>query len=322
MPEQTPPGPRFAKKLLVLGGCGFVGGNLARLAAARRNEVVIAGRRRPHRDPDGKTGNVFRLADITNREELLDLFEAEKPDAVVNAAAVSGIDFAEKNRELAWNVNVLGARNVAEACSLTGSKCVFFSSDAVFAGTAGPYREEDEPAPVNYYGKTKVEAEKRVLSLHANSAVIRVSLVLGYPAGYPAGSAKGGLVTGGNALYPLLEERLRKGERVFQPADEIRTPVDVITLAEAALELARNEFRGIIHVGSTGSLSRLELARLAAREMGLPDGLIAPAPEAPEPGRAPRHRNGVISVSLAARVLKTPMLRAEESVRRSVLERL
>jgi dTDP-4-dehydrorhamnose reductase len=297
------------KRFLVVGGSGFVGGNVARLASKKWGVAVIGSR--PRTCPEAFT---YLTVDITKREELLAVLEEEKPDAVVNAAAVSNIDFAERNRELAWNVNVLGARNVAEGCSLTGAKYVFFSSDAVFSGAAGMYREGDEPDPVNFYGKTKAEAEKAVLSLHGDTAVIRVSLVLGYPVGYP--------LAGGNAFYLPLEESLGKGAAVPQPMDEIRTPVDVITLAEASLELAENDFHGIIHVGSTGSVSRYELARLAARAMGYSPDLITPMAQEPGSGRAPRHKNGVICVELAGRILKTRMLGVEESVRRSVSERL
>jgi dTDP-4-dehydrorhamnose reductase len=326
MPDVAPAGSRPVRRLLVVGGSGFVGGNVARLAS-KTWDVAVAGRR-PRADAWPIAG---LTADIADWGETLAAFGKARPDAVVNAAAVSGIDFAERNRELAWKVNVVGARNVAEACSLSGAKCVFFSSDAVFSGSAGIYREGDEPDPVNFYGKTKAEAESSVLSLSAGAVVIRISLVLGYPAGYRSESTagplpEGGHITGGNAFYPVLEESLRKGASVAQPADEIRTPVDVITLAEAALELAAGGFCGIIHIGSTGSASRYEIARLAARAMGYPPGLVTPKTPAScqgqTTGRAPRHKNGIIDVSLAGRVLKTRMLGVEESVRRSVVERL
>jgi dTDP-4-dehydrorhamnose reductase len=309
MPDTFHAGSRPVRKLLVVGGFGFVGGNVARLASKKLDVTVIGSRSHACPEPFA-----CLTVDITDRGETIAALEEVEPDAVLNAAAVSNVDFAERNRELAWSVNVIGARNVAEGCSLTGAKYVFFSSDAVFSGAAGMYREEDEPDPVNFYGKTKAEAEKAVLARHGGTAVIRISLVLGYPAGHPR--------AGGNAYYLSLEESLGRGATVPQPADEIRTPVDVITLAEAALELADNEFSGIIHVGSTGSVSRYDLARLAAREMGYSPDLITPKAQESGSGRTPRHKNGIISVELAGRILKTRMLSVEESVRRSVSERL
>jgi dTDP-4-dehydrorhamnose reductase len=293
------------EKLLVLGGSGFVGGNIVQSSLVGWEAAVFEKQRHPD------LGSVlFREVDITDRGELLAAMDELRPDAVVNAAAISNIDFAEQNRDLAWRVNVTGAENAAEGCARLDARYVFFSSDAVFDGAAGPYREQDAVSPVNFYGKTKAEAEKAVLSIYPRTAVVRISLVVGYP------------VTGGNSFYPSLEERLRRGEEIRYPERELRTPVDVLTLAEAVLELGKNDVRGIIHIGSTGSVSRYELARMVAKEMGYSPDSIGPEKADAGPGRAPRHRNGVISVERARALLRTKMLSVEETVRRSVRDRL
>ena len=293
------------EKLLVLGGSGFVGGNIVKSAQGGWDAAVFEKRRHP-----GLGQVLFREVDITDRGELLAAMDELRPDAVVNAAAISNIDYAEQNRDLAWRVNVTGAENAAEGCGRINARYVFFSSDAVFDGADGPYREHDAVNPVNFYGTTKAEAEKAVLSIYPQTAVVRISLVVGYP------------VTGGNSFYPSLEERLRRGEEIRYSERELRTPVDVLTLAESVLELAKNDVRGIVHLGSTGSVSRYELARMVAKEMGYTPDSIRPEEANAGPGRAPRHRNGVISVERARALLKTRMLGVEETVRRSVRERL
>ena len=128
------------------------------------------------------------------------MIERLQPDAVVNVAAIADIDFVEREQDLAHQVNVTGARNIADSCARRGIRYVFFSSDAVFDGEGGPYREEDAPNPVNYYGKTKLEAEQAVLTAHPAAAVIRISLVLGYP------------VTSGNSFFASLESKLAAGQ--------------------------------------------------------------------------------------------------------------
>jgi len=103
-------------KLLLFGGGGFVGGNIARLALARGWQVSIAdSARRP-----GISGADWIVTDIVAEDGVAAAFEAVRPDAVVNAAAVADIDRAERERELAWNVNVVGARRKAVPGVLLG----------------------------------------------------------------------------------------------------------------------------------------------------------------------------------------------------------
>jgi dTDP-4-dehydrorhamnose reductase len=85
-----------------------------------------------------------------------------RPDAVVDLAAVADIARAERERDLARAVNVDAARSIAAAAAAAGAACVYFSSDAVFAGTAERYTEDDPLAPVNWYGQTKADGERAV----------------------------------------------------------------------------------------------------------------------------------------------------------------
>lgn len=293
------------KRVLIVGGTGFIGGNIAKLSR-EQSRVFVFGHTNLHEFDRID----HKRVDITSREELLAAMDEVAPEVVVNAAAISKIDFVEKNQDLAWKVNVLGAEHVAEGCKANNAKYIFFSSDAVFDGTAELYSEQDAPNPVNFYGKTKAEAERRALSIHPDSVVIRISLVLGYP------------VTGGNALYLSLEDHLRRGEGIAVPTQEVRTPVDVLTLCESALELAENDYTGIIHIGSTESISRYHLVRKVAQAMGCQPDLIKPQEAGQFADRAPRHRNGVISVQVAQQFLHTEMLDVERSIRRSIDERL
>jgi len=293
------------KRVLIVGGTGFIGGNIAKLSR-EQSRVFVFGHTNLHEFDRID----HKRVDITSREELLAAMDEVAPEVVVNAAAISKIDFVEKNQDLAWKVNVLGAEHVAEGCKANNAKYIFFSSDAVFDGTAELYSEQDAPNPVNFYGKTKAEAERRVLAIHRNTVVIRISLVLGYP------------VTGGNAFYMSLEDHLHRGEGIAVPTEEIRTPVDVFTLCESTLELAENDYTGIIHIGSTESISRYHLARKVARAMGYEPDLIKPKEAGQLTDRAPRHRNGIISVQVAQRILRTKMPGVDRSIQRSIDERL
>ncbi|TFG63179.1 MAG: NAD-dependent epimerase/dehydratase family protein [Spirochaetales bacterium] len=197
---------------------------------------------------------------------------------------------------------------MARACAEEGVRFVHFSSDAVFSGTGGPYTEEDTPAPVNFYGKSKAEAEQAVLSVYPAAAVIRISLVLGFP------------VASGNSFLLRFRDALVRGKEQVLPVSEVRTPVDVHTLTEAVLELCENRFSGLLHIGSTDSINRYELAKKAATKLGFDPGLVkALTEESVSKDRAPRHKNGIISVEKARGLLTTPMLSVEETIKRAVL---
>jgi dTDP-4-dehydrorhamnose reductase len=294
-------------RLVVFGGGGFVGGHLAASALRRGWEVHVAER---VQFPGGLPGARWHLLDITDATAVRRLLDSLAPQAVVDVAAVADIDRAEREQEVAWAVNVEAARTIASACAACGAYFLYFSSDAVFAGIAAGYAEEDLPAPVNFYGRTKAEGEKAVLAADPGAGIVRLSLVLGFP------------VTEGNSFFAALEAKLRAGQEVAAPADEIRTPVDVHTLADCVLELVGLRFAGVLHLGSTDSISRAEITRRAAELLGYPGARLAvQTAGAAGAGRAARHKNGIIRVDKARALLKTPLLTAEQSIRRAIEER-
>ncbi len=293
------------KKLLVFGGNGFVGGNLVELALEQGWQVVVADLAVYPRVDGARWIGV----DITQPDQILQVFQETKPDAVVNVAALADIDRVERDREFAWKINVDGARWVAHNCATIGTPYVFFSSDAVFDGLQGPYVEENLPNPVNYYGVTKAEAERAVLVSHPGAAVIRISLVLGMPR------------TTGNSFMAGLQEKLRVGKVVLCPPDEIRTPLDVHTLSACVLELMSVRFSGLLHIGCTESIDRYTLTRRLAQEMGYTQDLVqAQADFGDQPGRAPRHKNGILDVSKARRVLNTRLLSLDETIHNALIQ--
>jgi dTDP-4-dehydrorhamnose reductase len=290
-----------------MGGGGFVGGNLSTLALRKGWEVHIADSVRR----EGVPGATWHALELTEEPALRRLLTGLRPQAVVDLAAVADIDRAEKERDLAWAVNVEAARTMASACAELSAACLYFSSDAVFAGTAARYGEDDAPGPVNWYGHTKVEGEKAVFGACAGAAVVRLSLVLGFP------------VTGaGNSFLAGLEAKLREGQQVPSPVDEIRTPIDVITLSECVLEVLDLRFGGVLHLGATDSIDRYTLTRRAAELIaGRPDLVVRQESGAAAPGRAARHRNGIINVAKAQRVLKTRLPSVEKALQRAIKER-
>jgi dTDP-4-dehydrorhamnose reductase len=293
-------------KLLVFGGGGFVGGNLCSLALGEGWEVHVA----DATVRDALPGASWHAVDITRAEKVRALVSDVRPQAVVDLAAVADVDRAEREKDLARAINVDAARVIAAACAGAGARCIYFSSDAVFAGTAERYAEEDAPDPVNWYGRTKADGEQAVREACPRAVIVRISLVLGFP------------VTDGNSFLAGLEQKLAAGAPVACPTEEIRTPIDVLTLCACVLELCRPGFAGAIHLGATDSVDRFTLTRRAASLMGARETLVTAQQQGqPQVGRAARHRRGVLSVDKATRLLVTPLLDWERTLQKAFDDR-
>jgi dTDP-4-dehydrorhamnose reductase len=216
--------------LLVTGGCGYLGRELVRRGAERGWRVRATWFRRP---PAGEAEWV--RADV--RDPVAVHAAAVGVDAVIHTAVDHGGE---------WTTNVDAAAVVAGAAR--HARLVHLSSDVVFDGTRGRYRETDDPKPVNVYGRSKLEAEQRVAAVHPAATLARTSLLYG-------------------GAEPGRQERLaREGTRFF--VDEIRSPVHVGDLASALLDLLELDAPGALHVAGGDDVSRFDLALLlgAARE--------------------------------------------------------
>jgi dTDP-4-dehydrorhamnose reductase len=288
-------------RMLITGGTGLVGGNLARVAPSSHQVWVT----------DLAPASIYMPevqwlpADLTKAQQVRQVFAQARPEVVIHCAAISNIDQAERDRDLAWEVNVEGSRLVAACCRDFGARLVACSTDTVFGGERGGYRESDEPHPLNFYGRTKVEMERLVAATVPSWAIARLSMVYGLPA-----------VPGPPAYLARLLNSLQAGEAVRASDTEMRTPVDVLTVRDALLELAEGSHQGLMHLAGLDVLSRRELAQQVAAQVGADPALVEPEPLGPLPGKAPRPTNATLDCSLARQVLATPMIGLAEGLRR------
>ena len=164
---------------------------------------------------------------------------------VINAAAYTDVERAEDDEERAFAVNCQGARNVAEAAAEHRLALVHVSTDFVFDGSkSGPYTEEDEPHPLNAYGRSKLAGDRSVTEAHAGALVVRTAWVFG-PGGvnFPA------------KIVALAQAR----DEIQVVDDEFGSPTASIDLARGILELRGFRATGLFHLTGSGSCSRYEL---------------------------------------------------------------
>ncbi len=279
------------KKLLLTGFGGFVAGSI--IAQAGDDWEIHAVDR--VETPAAKGNVKYYTLDLLNQVELVRLFNEINPDVIIHTAAMADIDFCQNNKGIAEKVNVGITKSLTELSEINGTKMIFLSTDTVFDGKKGIYTEKDSPNPLNYYGGTKVKAEELVGSLK-NSVVCRLSLVMGLP-----------VMGRGNSFLAKTIEKLKAGESVKFPSNEIRTPIDVITLGKALLELAGNDFRGTIHLAGNTRINRFEMAQQIAETLEYDKNLIIATDSNAMEGRAPRPNDASLDNSLAKKTLHTPM---------------
>ena len=216
---------------------------------------------------------------------------------------MANIDTCQKNKEVAELANVEITRTIARLCKEYGAKMVFCSTDAVFDGTKGDYTESDAPHAVNFYAETKIKAEQIVLSASDKNVVARLALVMGLP-----------VIGKGNSFLADTIGKLEKGMHVPFPVNETRTPIDVVTLGDALVELAGNHFGGIIHLSGCTKINRYQMALEIAKTLGYSTELIQSVDSNAMEGRAPRSNDVSMDNSLARKILKTPMLTMSEGL--------
>lgn len=230
------------------------------------------------------TGTGKADADITIKEILtlkaLEIF----PTHIINCAAYTDVDGAEKDYAKAWNINAQGAQNVAEVALGIGAKLIHISTDFVFDGVSGEhYREDREPKPINAYGRSKGEGEKRVIKAHPAACIIRTSWLFGRK---------------GKNFFSSLLNWLKVKEELSVVDDQWGRPTYAPDLAFAILELL--DQRGIFHFANHEVASRFEIAAFAFEEMrrqNIPMACksVLPVSKASFPEAAPRPSRSVLS---------------------------
>jgi dTDP-4-dehydrorhamnose reductase len=282
-----------------MGANGFVAGSVL-AQAGEEWEVHAVSRGDPllRRDP-----LAWHTCDPLVPAQLARLFGEVKPEVVIHTAALADIDFCQSHPELARAVNVDLTHTLADLCRDTGAKLVFCSTDTIFDGEHAPYAETAQPGPINFYAETKMAAEQVVARLGAQAVIARLSLVVGLP-----------LLGAGNSFLPRLIATLKDGRTVAATEREVRTPVDVITVGRALLELAAGHHAGIFHLAGHDRLNRFQIAQKIARRFGFPQQLIVAQPLATSPGRAARPRDVSLSNAKACAQLKSPMRTLDEGL--------
>jgi dTDP-4-dehydrorhamnose reductase len=242
-------------KVLVTGANGFLGIHLVNRLLARGYEVMATGTKNPSL-LNPHTALHYRVMDFTDPFAVHDVFEDHAPGIVIHAGALSQPDMAEQEQWKAYTVNVQGTLNLLANAEPLQAFFIFISTDFVFDGEKGSYGEDQEKAPVNFYGKTKADAEDAVAEYSGDWAIVRTSLVYGKPLG------------GKPNILSLVKNKLEKGEEYGLVSDQFRSPTYVEDLVEGILLIMEKKATGIFHLAGKEVLSPFQMGKAAAAFLG------------------------------------------------------
>jgi dTDP-4-dehydrorhamnose reductase len=257
-------------RVLVTGASGLLGANLV-LGLMEKHAVTAV----THTTRLAHPTLEARQADLSAPGEARRLFRGVRPEAVIHSAAAADVDACERDPASAFRLNADMAGEVAQAAAEAGARLVHISSDAVFDGRAGPYREVDSPSPVNVYAESKLAGEAAVQRAHPEALVLRTNFF------------------GWNALPKLnlaefFLEKLRAGEEAPGFTDVFFSPLLVNDLVGLILGLLASDATGVLHAGGRECLSKYDFGRRLARQFGYEETRIRPTTLAMAGKRAPR----------------------------------
>ena len=250
------------KKIFVTGGTGLLGSTLVR-TAPKEFELTASYNKNTMIMERGRAS--FVQIDITDKATVFDVFDEAKPEVLIHTAAIANVDYCETHKEEVRHVNVAGTANLLDACDERGTKMIFTSTNAVFDGEHAPYSEEDEPNPVNYYGKTKLEAETLVRKRGTQHVVARLMTMYGW--NNP--SERQNHVT-------WLLSKLTKGETAHVVDDIYNNHLFADNCADAIWAIVKLDKEGIYHIAGKDCISTYESALKAADVFKLDKTLIKP----------------------------------------------
>ncbi|HET6245841.1 MAG: NAD(P)-dependent oxidoreductase [Bacteroidetes bacterium] len=250
------------KKIIITGSNGLLGQKLVHILKTRMEFEVIATSKGENRIQD-KSGYVYETLDITDKKQVEVLFRKHMPDTVINTAAMTNVDVCETDKEDCVALNISAVKNMVQTLEDLAKELnvknaetphfIHLSTDFIFDGEHGPYKEEDEPNPLSYYGWSKLESEKAVKNSSLKWCILRTIIVYG----------TGDEMSRSNIVL-WAKDALEKKQAIQVVDDQFRSPTLAEDLAQACLLAVEKEATGIFHVSGKDIMSIIDIVNRVA----------------------------------------------------------
>lgn len=248
-------------KLLITGANGLLGQKLISQIQEDKNIELLATSRGAARFLHKNVA--YQSLDIENPREVNEVVGQFKPDVIIHTAAMTNVDTCEQNRDACWSANVSAVENLVKAAESNNAFIIHLSTDFIFDGEAGPYSEESEGRPVNFYGESKLASEEVVKKCRTPWAIVRTVLVYGITPGLSRSN-----------IILWVKDGLENGKTLQIVDDQMRSPTLAEDLAAGCLLVAKRKAEGIYHISGKEILTPYEMAIKTADYFQLDKSLI------------------------------------------------
>jgi dTDP-4-dehydrorhamnose reductase len=274
-------------KILILGGSGLVGSVFTNYSK-QYYDLHLTYNNNPIKNLKINSTKIDVTTEIDNLQKLI---LDKSPDVIINTIAHSSVDLCETNHNDADFLHVDIPKIILDVSSEIGSKLIYFSTDAVFPGEINKkYNENDIPNPINYYGKTKLNAEKLILNHSQKNTVLRTSVIYG--------NHERSRFT--NWILSYL-----KNNKMTDPfIDQFNTPTLVDDIAKILNKIIDGNICGLFHAAGPTCINRYDFALLLAKHSKLNSKLIKPVTKNEKKQLAPRPTFTCLDSSKLENILK------------------
>ncbi len=252
--------------ILITGSNGLLGQKLIDKLRNTPNITLIATSKGANRHPQ-TSGYIYADLDITNEQAVQAIITKYQPTAIINTAAMTNVDACETDTANCTKLNVDAVNYLLTACKTRGIYLVHLSTDFIFDGEKGPYKEDDKPNPLSFYGQSKWDAEQLLInSEYTQWAILRTIIVYGVAANMSRSN-----------IILWAKQALEKGDKINVVDDQFRMPTLAEDLADACILAVKKQAKGIYNTSGKDFMSILELVNRVADFFGLDKALITPS---------------------------------------------
>lgn len=254
-------------RILITGANGLLGSKLIDLYGKHKDHTIFATSRGINRLQKLPSNATYQALDISEESQVEAVLSYLTPQAVIHTAAMTNVDQCELNHEECQRQNVAAVEILARVCSKMGIFLLHLSTDFIFDGKNGPYKETDKPAPISFYGQTKLKAEQVIQSTEGLKwAIARTVLVYGYAEGLSRSN-----------IVLWARQNLMAGKEIQVVDDQWRTPTLAEDLAMGCYLIADKAARGIYHISGPEMYTPYDIAMAVADHFKLNKKLIKKA---------------------------------------------